>query len=62
MMENSKQQILFEIIKLGNSVKVTAIDPITHLEASIVAPANYSEYTLKIQAMRKLNSLFKKKI
>ncbi|MGD9638460.1 MAG: hypothetical protein AB7U85_05320 [Alphaproteobacteria bacterium] len=56
-----KTEILFEIRNVGNSVKVTAIDPNTGLEATIVAPKNMTMFSLKEQAKRKLIYLLNKK-
>jgi len=47
-------EVLFEVIAIGNTVKVTAIDPDTGLEASIVGAATTTLYSLKANAMRKL--------
>jgi len=56
------RQILFEMIRLGNMVKVTAIDPVTRMEASIGAPAPMSEYSLKKAARRRLEYVVRKKL
>ena len=58
---SNSSDILFEIRQVGNSVKVTAIDTKTGLEASIVAPKNITMFSLKEQAKRKLLYLLKKK-
>jgi len=47
-------EVLFEFRKIGNAVKVSAIDPVTNTEVSIVGPATAGEYTLKMAALRKL--------
>lgn len=54
-------EILFEIKRVGNSLKVTAIDVQTGLEVSLVAPRNITMFSLKEQAKRKLLYLLKKK-
>lgn len=46
--------ILFEYIKMGTSVKVTAIDAATGTEAVIVVPAGLSEKQMQQQAAQKL--------
>ena len=46
--------VLYEIQWLGNSARVSAIDPKTGIEATIVAPANAPEHEMKALARRKL--------
>jgi len=53
-------EILVEFVALGNSVKVTAIDPATGLEAVVVGPANAPRNALADAARRKLDYLKKK--
>lgn len=48
------REVLFEIMFVGNSAKVTAIDSETGLEVSIVGPPKATMYSLKANAMRKL--------
>lgn len=48
------REVLFEVMFVGNSAKVTAIDAETGVEVSIVAPPNTPKYSLKMNAMRKL--------
>jgi hypothetical protein len=57
----SNGPIYVEFTVLGNTVKVTAIDPATGLEASIVGPANAPQAVLADAARRKLDYLAKKK-
>ena len=52
--------IFVEFVILGNSIKATAIDPDTGLEASIVGPANAPRSTLADAARRKLEYVQKK--
>jgi len=47
-------EVLFEFRRLGNSVKVSAIDPVSNTEISIVGPLGASEVYLKQTALRKL--------
>jgi hypothetical protein len=54
------REVLFEVISIGNAVKVIAIDPITGLEASIVGSPTMTAYSLKANAMRKLFSVLAK--
>ncbi len=55
------KEIFVEFIQMGNSVKATAIDPDTGLEASIVGPANAPRSTLAEAARRKLEYVQRKK-
>lgn len=55
-------EILFEYIKQGIFVKVTAIDAVSGTEAVIVVPAGLSEKQMQKQAVRKLSYILKKKI
>lgn len=56
------QEVLIEFARSGNAVKVTAIDPITFTEASIVGPADAGEETLRRHAVRKLIYVMNKKM
>ena len=53
-------EILFEFIRNGNVVKVTAIEPETQTEAAVVVPCTLSEDEMKLQAMKRLNYVLKK--
>ena len=53
--------IYVEFVVQGNVVKVTAIDSVTGVEASIVGPANAAQSTLAEAARRKLEYVLKKK-
>ena len=55
------KEIYVEFVMLGNTVKATAIDPDTGLEASIVGPASAPQSTLAQAARRKLEYVQKKK-
>ncbi|HEX9465485.1 MAG TPA: hypothetical protein VGB82_23020 [Alphaproteobacteria bacterium] len=55
------QQVIFEFIQRGNSVKVTAMDPQTLVEVSIVGPANASQAALKATALNKLKYVLGKR-
>lgn len=48
------REVLFEIQRLGNSAKVTAIDASTGEEVVVVAPAAASDHDLKALALRRL--------
>ncbi len=47
-------EVLFEFRRIGNSVKVSAIDPLSNTEISIVGAANAGEQVLKMAAIRRL--------
>ena len=53
-------EVLFEVKAIGNAVKVSALDPVTNTEVSIVGPVNASPYSLKMNALRKLKSVLRK--
>lgn len=48
------REVIFEFYRLGNSVKVSAVDTETMVEVSVVGPATASQETLRINALRKL--------
>jgi hypothetical protein len=52
---------IIEYIALGRSMKVTAFDPETMLEATVVAPTNLSQKELSDLAIRKLHYLLRTK-
>lgn len=51
---------LIEFIRIGNSVKVSAIDPQTGTEASTIGPASASETQLAKAAIAKLRYVMAK--
>jgi hypothetical protein len=53
-------EILVEFIVQGSYVKVTAIDPASGTEASIVGPASAPQAALKSAVLRKLDYVLKK--
>lgn len=53
--------VLFEYVRMGASVRVTAIEPDTKTEAVVVVPAKLSEEEMQAKAMQKLLYLLKKK-
>ena len=55
------REIFVEFVVQGNVVKVTAIDSVSGLEASIVGPASASQAVLAQAARRKLEYVAKKK-
>ena len=56
------EEVLFELRRMGNVIKVSAIDPITNVEISMVAPATADPYTIKMNAIRKLEYVIRKKM
>jgi len=59
--EHLSREVLFEYMPVGKSVKVSAIDPVTGIEVSIVGPVTASTLELKRIAMAKLNYVIGKK-
>lgn len=54
-------EVLFEFHRRGNYVRVSAIDPISNIEVTIVGDANQSELMLKRIAFRKLLYVIRKR-
>ncbi len=54
-------EILFEFTRQGNLIKVTAIEPETLTEVSVVVPATLSEEQMKFQALNRLKYVLQKK-
>ena len=54
-------EVLFEFYRIGNSVRVVAIDPVTNTEITMVGAAGCGEETLKRLAARKLAYVIAKK-
>jgi|GEM_PF-377063 len=54
------REVLFEVIFIGNAVKVTAIDAETGVETSIIGPPTLTQYSMKANAMRKLAAVLAK--
>ena len=54
-------EVLFEMRRVGRSVRVAAIDPITHTEVILVEPAKLSLNDMKRVAARKLVYVMSKK-
>ena len=62
MVKNAgRGEVYIEFQQVGNSVKVTAIDPVTYTEVSIVGPPSAGEETLKRNAINKLRYVLSKK-
>jgi len=60
MVRQSGREVLIEFHQIRNSVKVTAVDPVTAVEVSIVGAANASQDMLKRLAVRKLDYVLEK--
>jgi hypothetical protein len=54
------RQVYFEFVKIGNAVKVTAIDSVTAVEVSIMGPASAAQSDLEKLALRKLEARLKR--
>lgn len=59
-MNDAPAQYLVEFVVIGASVKVTAVDPVTLREVSIIGPARVSKKMLARQAVRKLEYMLSK--
>lgn len=58
---NAGREVILEFTQIGNSVKVTAVDPVTMVEVSIVGPATAGRAILRANAVRKLEYALKRK-
>jgi hypothetical protein len=54
-------EVLFEIIRKGNAVQVSAVDVATNTEVSIMGPAGASSLALQNAALQKLRYVLAKK-
>ena len=54
-------EVLLEFQRIGAAVKVTAIDPVTQVEVSIVGPASASQAVLSHNAINKLRYVLKRR-
>ncbi len=54
------REVLIELMQVGNAVRVSAIDPATGVEVTIVGSPYEGEDTLKRNAIRKLNYVLEK--
>lgn len=59
--EKSGKEILLELYQIGNSVKVTAVDPETLIEVSIVGDPAAGQEALKQAAINKLEYVLRKR-
>ncbi len=56
-----ERHYIIEFHQVGNAVKVSAVDPVSMIEVSIVGPANASEEALRRNAVRKLEHVIAKR-
>ncbi len=54
-------EVIFEFIEMGNAVKVTAIDPDSGTEATIVGASSATRQVLQHNALRKLKYVLAKR-
>jgi hypothetical protein len=57
----SQREVLFEFVRVGNAVKVTAVDAASGTEATIVGAAGTSEEVLKRNALGKLDYVMRRR-
>lgn len=57
---DASTEVLFEFHRIGNSVRVAAIDPVNNIEVTIVAPGGWGERDLQRAAMQKLTHVRRK--
>jgi hypothetical protein len=57
----AQREILFEFLQIGRSVKVTAVDVDTGIEASIVGDPHAGQATLRRVAKQKLDYVMARK-
>tara|TARA_B100000575_G_C23084676_1_gene625074 strand:- start:974 stop:1168 length:195 start_codon:yes stop_codon:yes gene_type:complete len=55
------KRVIIEFVKVGAYVKVSAIDPLTRVEVSIVGDPSMSQTTLERTALQKLNYVLNKR-
>ena len=53
-------EVLFEYVRQGSSVKVTAIETETGIEAVVIVPANLPENQMQMKALQKLRYIMQK--
>lgn len=54
-------EVLFEVKVVGNAVKVSALDPLSNTEVCVVGSVHASPYSLRMNALRKLKSVLRRK-
>jgi hypothetical protein len=55
------REVIYEFFRLGNSVKVSAVDTQSMVEVSVVGPATATEASLRHAALRKLEFVLARK-
>ena len=60
-MASPDKRVIIEFVKVGAYVKVSAIDPITRVEVSIVGDPSMSQSILERTAVQKLNYVLTKR-
>lgn len=60
-MASEEEGYIIETVTLGNSMKATAIDPVTLTEATVIVPPRTSRAEAEMLAIRKLHYLLDKK-
>ncbi len=53
-------EVLLEFYRIGDSIKVSAVDPVTGVEVAIVGPATATRQHLEQTAIRKLRYVLAK--
>tara|TARA_R110002110_G_scaffold322081_3_gene534452 strand:- start:1224 stop:1445 length:222 start_codon:yes stop_codon:yes gene_type:complete len=61
MADRKLNEVLYEMIPNGRFMKVTAVDPVSLVEVSIVASPNTPMAVLKLNARRKLEYVLNKR-
>ena len=54
--DDDPSEVLFEILTVGNAVKVSAVHVASNTEVSVMGMPGMSEFTLKANALRKLRA------
>ena len=62
MLPFEDKRVIIEFIKVGAYVKVSAIDPLSSVEVSIVGDPASSQERLKSTVLKKLNFVLSKRI
>jgi hypothetical protein len=57
---SAEREVIFEFLRIGMALKVTAIDPATGAEASIVGDPRASQESLRRVARQKLDYVMRK--
>lgn len=61
MTEPGEREVILEFQQIGNSMKVTAVDPVTLVEVSIVGPPGHGRELLTRTAINKLDYVLRKR-